>query len=166
FKVDGIPHFEFLVKDSSGVVSQGDTTLYRQYFQLISFDSGRWVIPQFTLRPFVKTGSVLVDVAFTEDFDPKQPYHDVQEIKDVPFKMDPGWERWWYATAVLLILLTLMAYWLTQPRKPRPQAPAPVAGTAYKRAMQTLKELKARPVGKNVFYAQLVEVFRTYVLER
>lgn len=166
FKVDSIPHFEFIIKDSSKILQSGDTTIYHQYYQLTSFDSGRWVIPQFTLRPFVKTSSILVDVMFTEDFDPQQPYHDVQEIKDVPFKMDAGIERWWYLVAAALILLVLMIYWATQPKKPQPERKIIAAGTAHRKAIQSLQELKQRMPGKKIFYAGLVEIFRTYILDR
>lgn len=166
FKVDSIAHFEFLVKDSSRVLQQGDTTLYHQYFQLTSFDSGRWVIPQFTLRPFVKTNSLLVDVVFTENFDPKQPYHDVQPIKDVPFKLDADLERWWYLVAAALIVLTLIIYRVTAPRKTKPVIKPVSSETAYKKALRSLSELKAAQPDEKSFYAQLVEIFRTYILER
>lgn len=166
FKVDSIPHFEFLVRDSSRILQQGDTTLYQQYFQLTSFDSGRWVIPQFTFRAFVKTNSVLVDVAFTEDFDPRQPYHDVQPLKDVPFKMDAELERWWYFGAALLILLTLIVYWMTAPRRAKRVISAVSPESAYKRAMQGLHDLQAKKPDEKRFYAQLIEIFRTYILER
>ncbi|HMR84709.1 MAG TPA: hypothetical protein PKE30_16305 [Niabella sp.] len=166
FKVDSIPHFEFIIKDSSKVLQNGDTTIYHQYYQLTSFDSGRWVIPQFTLRPFVKTSSILVDVVFTEDFDPQQPYHDVQEIKDVPFKMDAGFERWWYLAAAALILLVLVIYWATQPKKTQPENKITATETAYRKAIQSLQELKQRMPDKKSFYAGLVEIFRTYILER
>jgi len=166
FKVDSLPHFEFIVKDSSKVLQKGDTTIYHQYYQLTSFDSGRWVIPQFTLRPFVKTSSILVNVVFTENFDPKQPYHDVQEIKDVPYKIDAGVERWWYLIAATLILLVLLIYWVTQPKKVRPETKIVADGTAYRKAIQSLQELKQRGPDKKRFYAQLVEIFRTYILER
>ncbi len=167
FKVDSIPHFEFLVRDSSRILQRGDTTLYQQHFQLTSFDSGRWVIPQFAFRAFVKTNSVLVNVVFTENFDPKQPYHDVQAVKDVPFKMDAELERWWYLGAALLILLTLVIYWITEPRREKkPVISAASPASAYKRAMRSLQDLKAGRPDEKRFYAQLVEIFRTYVLER
>jgi len=166
FKVDSIAHFEFLVKDSSRISQQGDTTLYQQHFQLTSFDSGRWVIPQFELRAFVKTNSLLVDVVFTDDFDPQKPYNDVQAIKDVPFKMDAELERWWYLGAALLILLTLIIYWITQPRQAKTVTSSVSSVTAYKRAIQSLGGLKAEKPDEKRFYAQLVEIFRTYILER
>ncbi|GAB3425446.1 hypothetical protein GCM10027516_27900 [Niabella aquatica] len=166
FKVDSIPHFEFIIKDSFKVLQKGDTTVYHQYYQLASFDSGRWVIPQFTLRPFVKTNSILIDVVFTDNFDPRQPYHDVQEIKDVPFKIDAGIDRWWYMIAAILILLVLVIYWATPPGKARADTKIIAAGTAYRKAMQSLQELKQRGPDKQRFYTQLVEIFRTYILER
>lgn len=166
FKVDSIPHFEFLVKDSSGVQQRGDTTLYHQYFQLTSFDSGRWVIPSFELRPFVKTNSLLMDVTFTDNFDPQQPYHDVQAIKEVPFTIDATVERWWYAGALFLILLTLLIYQLTRPRQPKPSVSPGSSATAYEKALRNLAGLNSDENDDKYFYAQLVEIFRTYILER
>ena len=166
FKVDSIAHFEFIVKDSASTTQNGDTTIFRQYYQLTSFDSGKWVIPSFTLRPFVKTNSLLVDVVFTENFDPKQPYHDVQKIKGVPFKIDASLEKWWYPVAVLFILLTLIVYWLTEEKKPARPKRNMYSETAYKKALRSLKEIKDTRVNEKDYYAQLVEVFRTYVLER
>ncbi|MCH5717326.1 hypothetical protein [Niabella hibiscisoli] len=151
FKVDSIAHFEFLVRDSSHILQQGDTTLYQQYFQLTSFDSGRWVIPQFTLRAFVKTNSLLMDVVFTDDFDPQKPYNDVQAIKDVPFKMDAELERWWYLGAALLILLALLVYWITQPRQSKPVVSSVSSVTAYTKAIQNLGNLKAEKPMRSVF---------------
>lgn len=162
FKLDSIPHFEFLKKDSLSIVTKGDTSIYRQHYQLTSFDSGRWVIPQFTLRPFVKTASLLVDVVYTDNFDPAQPYHDVQEIKTVPFKIDADIEKWWYFGAAFLIFLTLLVYWLTRERKPRPVPVERTTDTAYQKAKLALKQLKESEPD----YAQLVDIFRGYILER
>ncbi|MCH5596930.1 BatD family protein [Niabella ginsengisoli] len=166
FKVDSIPHFEFVVRDSFKVTQKGDTTIYHQHYQLTSFDSGRWVIPSFALRKFVKTNSVLVDVVFTENFDPKQPYYDVQEIKGVPFKLDANLEKWWYIIAGLLIILTLIIYLLTAEKRSKPQRTMVSGDTPYKKAIRHLTELKQSKPEEKSFYAQLVEIFRTYVLER
>ena len=166
FKVDSIPHFEFLIKDSSNVLQQGDTTIYRQYFQLTSFDSGRWVIPQFTFRPFVKTNTVLVDVAFTEDFDASKPYNDVKEIKEVPFKLNADIERWWYRIAAFLIFITVLIYWATDKQKPKQKKRLLSPESAYKKAMEHLQKLKQHTLNETSFYAQLIEIFRTYIEER
>lgn len=166
FSIDSISHFEFIVKDSFTVLQTGDTTVYRQYYQLASFDSGRWVIPPFTLRPYVKTNSVLVDVVFTENFDPKQPYHDVKPIVNVSFKISATFEKWWYWIAAILILITLLIYRLTI-KKERKQMPAKhIAENAYKKALRSLDEIKRNNADAKIFYKQLVDIFRTYILER
>lgn len=166
FKVDSLAHFEFITRDSSGVIQRGDTSYYHQYFQLRSFDSGRWVIPPFTLRPFVKTSSLLIDVMFTENFDPRQPYHDVQEIKGVPFKIDADIEKWWYLIAAFLIFLTLLIYWLTGPRKPAAVRKRSGSATPFVKAVNSLEDLKKSQPEEKLFYAQLVEIFRDYIAER
>ncbi len=166
FEVDSIPHFEFLQKDSSSIIVKGDTSIYRQHYQLTSFDSGRWVIPQFTFRPFVKTPSLLIDVVFTDNFNPDQPYHDVQEIKEVQFQMDAELESWWYPVAVLLILFTLLIYWLTRKREPGSKRVEHTADTARQRAKTALKQLKEKETDEKKLYAGLVDIFRAYILER
>ena len=166
FKVDSIPHFEFLIKDSTRTIQKGDTSIFKQYYQLTSFDSGQWVIPSFTFRPFVKTNSILIDVVFTEDFDPTQPYHDVQDVLDVSFRMDPSQERWWYPIVIFLIVLVLLIYWITGER---PQQAKPVkksTESAYAKALRNLKELKTSHIHEKGYYEQLIEIFRAYVLER
>lgn len=164
FKVDTIHHFEIITKDSTQTLKGGDTTVIRQYFQLTSFDSGRWVIPPFTLRPYVKTNSVLMDVVFTENFDPNQPYHDVQDIRGVSFKLNKTVEDWWYFLWALLILLVLIIYWLTGEKRPKRKKYIPPEG-AYKKAMRSLKELKQKKPAAIPYYTQLVEIFRTYIRE-
>ena len=166
FELDSIPHFEFLTRDSISNITKGDTNIYRQHYQLLSFDSGRWVIPSFTYRPFVKTASILVDVVYTDPFDPSQPYHDVQELKEIAFKLEEGMEKWWYASAVFLILLTLLIHWLTRERKPKPVQMQRAAGTAYQRAKAALKQLKTTEANCAILYTGPVDILRTYLLER
>ncbi|GAB3017682.1 BatD family protein [Niabella terrae] len=166
FKVDSIAHFEMLVSDSSQQIQKGDTLVYQQYYQLTSFDSGRWVIPPFQLRPFVKTNSILVDVIFTQDFDPAKPYNDLQPIRDAPFRLSPAIEKWWYPLALLLILLTLLIHLLTRPRKKKAPVRLATAPGAYKKALRELKTLRESGAAPKAFYTQLIDIFKTYILER
>lgn len=165
FNVDSIAHFEIISKDSISSTKSGDTLIVKQYYKLLSFDSGQWVIPPFLLRPFVKTNSILIDVVYTEGFDPNQAYHDVQKIKGIPFAIDVNVERWWYPTALMLILLTLIIYWLTQEKKIKLKD-RHSHNSAYKTAMQQLVALKKSDAECKKLYAELVEIFRTYVFER
>lgn len=115
FKIDSIAHFEFLKRDSVVRKEEGGSVLVQQYYRIISFDSGRWVIPAFVLQNYIKTAPVVVDIVFTDPFDANQPYHDVQAIRDVPFAKD--FEKWWYLIAAALILITFIVYWLTAAKK-------------------------------------------------
>ncbi|MBZ4192302.1 hypothetical protein [Niabella beijingensis] len=163
-KIDTIPHFEFLDKDSVVKETIDGKQVIRQYFRITSFDSGRWVIPPLVLETDIKTAAILMDVVFTEPFDPSQPYHDIQDIRSVPFRLSKQFEKWWYMVALLLVLVTLAVYWMTGEKKPREAAK--IYKGAYARAKQQLGELKASRVPENRFYARLVEILRAYLSER
>lgn len=166
FELDTIPHFEFITKDSIERKINGDTTIINQYYQLTSFDSGQWVIPPIILRPYIKTNSVLIDVGYTEGFDPQQPYKDVKPLKEIPFKLDASIEKWWYLIALILILIVLIIYKATDPKKKiitNNVSPA----SAFKRAMASLLELRAsNEKDEKLFFSKLVEIYRTYIWER
>lgn len=162
FKVDSIPHFEFLRKDSITRTEEGGATLIRQYFQLTSFDSGQWVIPQFQLRQFVRTNSLLVNVVFTDPFDPNQPYHDVQDVRSVPINKSKL--LLWVGLALAAILLIAMIIYFATQKKMKffSQAKDP----PYDNAKKRMKALKQDKPGEKVFYETLVGIFRNYVRQR
>lgn len=163
FKVDSIPHFEFLKKDSVWRGEEGGATVIRQFFQLTSFDSGQWVIPPFELRQFVKTNSLLVNVVFTRPFDPSQPYHDIQDVRSVPISKSQL--LLWIALALALILFIVIIIYFATNKKlkflSQWQKDPP-----YEAAIKGLKNLKAQKPEEKVFYENLINIFRTYVLRR
>ncbi|MBO9620065.1 MAG: hypothetical protein J7539_13635 [Niabella sp.] len=164
FRLDTIPHFEFLKKDSVANEESGGVQVIAHYYRLTSFDSGRWVIPPIAITPDAKTEAIYVEVVFTSPFDPGQPYHDIQDIRTVPFQLSKGFEKWWYLIALLLMMLTVAIYWMTEDQKPRKEVQ--LARGAYARAKQELKALQTAGVTTNRYYAKLVEIFRTYLSER
>ncbi|MFV0605487.1 MAG: hypothetical protein ACK5NK_06545 [Niabella sp.] len=163
FKIDSIPHFEFLQKDSIIKSEEEGAILIRQYYQLTSFDSGQWVIPQFQLRPYVKTNSLLVNVVFTRPFDPAQPYHDIQDIQTVP--INKSRLLLWLALSLAgLLLLVIIIYFITQKRlKFLPQKPME---PPYEEAKKEIAFLRKGDNDEKVFYEGLVSVFRNYVRRR
>lgn len=163
FKIDSIPHFEFLKKDSIQKTEEGGATLIRQYFQLTSFDSGQWVIPPFQLRQFVKTNSVLVNVVFTNPFDPNQPYHDIQDVKSVPINKNQL--LLWLALGIALILLLAMIIYFASQKKLKFQLQKP-KDPPYEDAKKRMKLLKGDKPGEKIFYESLVSIFRNYVRQR
>jgi hypothetical protein len=163
-KLDSIPHFEFLKKDSFSKANENGVFILRQFYRITSFDSGKWVIPPIPLRPNVKTQSILVEVGYTDSFDPTKPYHDVQDIKEVPFVMQPQYEKWWYPVAFLLITLTIVVYWLTGPKKEKIKNPKPTEAP-FDKALRRLRQLK-NSVSITGDYQELIEIFRTYIKEK
>lgn len=162
FQIDSIPHFEFLRKDSIYRTEEGGATIIRQYFQLTSFDSGQWVIPQFRLSQFVRTNSLLMNVVFTSPFDPNQPYHDIQDVRNVP--VDKNRVLLWIALAIAaVLLLVMMLYFATQKKlKFFSQAKDP----PYHEAKKRLKALNQQQPEEIIFYETLVSIFRNYVRAR
>ncbi len=160
--IDTIPHFELIVKDSMIVGKRGDTGIYQHRFQLRSFDSGRWVLPV----PSVNVEPITVDVVFTENFNPQQPYHDVKEVTGVSAANNIDWEVAWYIAAAVL-LLVLVLYKALRPAKPKTMQPMPMTPqAAYDKALRMLKTLKAESLDQKEKCTQLVQIFRTYLLER
>src|SRR5262249_2817896 len=64
FVIDTIPHFE-LTKHKIDTTNTSEGTLLKQVISLTSFDSGRWVIPAFSLGENFSTDSIAIDVAFS-----------------------------------------------------------------------------------------------------
>lgn len=166
FKIDSIPHFQIIKKDSLQKTNWGDTLIVRQYFQLTSFDSGRWAIPPIVLRPFVRTNSVLIDVVYSDGFNPDDPYSDVKELQEIPFQVNSTIEKWWYGIVLILIVLVLIIYFLTGNTKQKSKEPAASSNNAYKKAIKDLNLLQQSNVEGRLYCFQLVDIFRTYLLER
>jgi hypothetical protein len=162
FKIDSIPHFELLKKDSISKKEEGDFLIIKQYFQLTSFDSGQWVIPPFALNPFSKTNSILINVVFTTPFNPDQPYHDIRNIRSVPINKKQI--LLWMARALAICLcIVIVIYFITNkkwniflPRK---------KDLPYEIAMANLKKLKANQTNEKLIYENLVNIFRSYIFK-
>lgn len=162
FKVDSIPPFEFLKKDSIQKTEEGGATLIRQRFQLTSFDSGQWVIPPFELRQFVKTNSLLVNVVYTRPFHPDQPYHDIQDVQTVP--VNKSRILLWLALGIgLLLLLAVIIYFSTQKKL---RFFSQVKELPYDGAKKRMIALKQAGLDKKLVYESLVTIFRNYVTQR
>ncbi len=165
FKIDSLAHFEILTTDSMVTTQEGGVQSIKQYYQLTSFDSGRWVIPPVTLRPNVKTSSILMDVVFSEPFDPLQPYHDIQDIHSIKFQMGKDFEKWWYGITLTLILITLITFWLSGMRKTK-NAEIKASEHAYHKARRLMEALKKRKPDPTTLYIGMVDIFRGYIFEK
>jgi hypothetical protein len=164
FQLDSIPHFVIISKDSVVHSNTNGVAVLKQYVQITSFDSGRWAIPQIALRPNVKTASVLVDVAFSEPFDANLPYHDVQDVRDVP--SNKKLILFFIAAAIAFLLIIVVIIYFAMQKRITIKPDLPSKDHPYEKAKKKLQALKMGKVEQNIFYEHLVQIFRTYILER
>jgi hypothetical protein len=162
FKIDSIPHFEFLKKDSALQKEENNIVVIKQYFQLTSFDSGQWVIPPFSLNPVVKTNSLLINVVFTTPFNPDQPYHDIRNVHNVPINKKQI-ALWIAGMLAILLCIVIIIYFISN--KKLKKFSFRKKDSPYETAMKHLKNLKANQTNEKLFYENLVNIFRTYIFK-
>lgn len=160
--VDSFPHFEIVgspVFDTS--IKEGYTFIHGVY-QLISFDSGHWVIPPFRLGA-VASDSIIVDVVYS-DADPSKPYNDIKDVIPVEEKKK-GFP--WLIFAGGALILAVLLYLLFRKKQPAIKVMVPVVQTdPYQEAMQGLQLWKGRTQDVKAYYSGLVSVFRLYIFRK
>lgn len=164
FRLDSIPHFEFLEEPVTDSSNDNGNTIIKTMYTITSFDSGHWVIPSYIMSGQLRTDSIGIDVVFS-DFDPNQDYHDIKDIIEVKPKKKIPW--WWYAAGGALLLLLAVIYFLRK-KKPvivKKESPAGFLN-AYDEAMKELDELQRSKTDPKAFYSKLTGIFRVYVFRR
>lgn len=162
FNIDSIAHFEFLQQSKIDTANTSSGTLLVRIIPITSFDSGRWVIPSFSLADNLATDTIPVDVGFSS-FDPNQDYHDIKDIIEVTPATKRQW--WWYIAGGGLLLLLLLIYLF---RKKKPQGittPQPFTN-AYEEAMEQIAKLQREGSDPKQYYSELTGIFRLYVFRK
>jgi hypothetical protein len=150
-----------------------DGRYYRQYLTVTSFDSGFHAIPRLPFVAGLKrsfSDSVPIEVDFSK-FDPKQDYHDIRDIIDIP---NP-YVHWigWIVGFITLSSLALVI-WLVAKQHREPDVSGPVMVVArlspYEEAMKQLDELAGQAAWENgpvkTYYTRLNDILRLFVLRR
>lgn len=171
FTIDSIEHFEFLQKGKIDTANTSKGTELKQLFRLTSFDSGRWVIPAYSLAhsESLRTDSIVINVGFMA-MDTTKDYNDIKEIIEIEAEKKQDWT--WYYVGGGALLLALLIYLLTRKKKKKAtdEAAATQATDPFRDAMENLEQLKqADYPGKGdtkKYYTRLTEIFRTYVEKR
>lgn len=160
---DSIPHFEIQGKPVIDSSSDQQGKRGKAVYNLISFDSGQWVIPPFVAAEGLQSEAIPVTVFFT-DADPQQDYHDIKDILEAPAaKRRFGW--WWYAAGALL--LALLAWFFYRKKKVRPPLQPPVpALSAYEEALRLLEKLEKENPVRDEWHKRLTGIFRVYIFRR
>lgn len=174
FPLDSLSHFEFVEKGKIDTVATAEGKTYKQTILITSFDSGRWAIPSLPLQSGNKsflTDSIPVSVAYS-NFDPKQDYHDIKDILEVP-NPNTGYINW-VLTGLVLVSVLAIVYFLRKKVAVQPQ-PVVVKKAVSKlsplqEALQSLEELAKQGGAVNgeakVFHTRLSDIFRWYLYRR
>lgn len=162
FHVDSLPHFEILEQQKIDTADTDGGTGLSQVIRITSWDSGHWVIPQFTLGGSLFTDSIGIDVGFSP-FDTAQPYHDIKAIIEVkPEEAKKKWPWWYYVIGAVVLIALLLVFLVRKKKKPEvkiTEAPP----DAYQIAMTELDKLQKQKGEARVYYTKLIDIFRTYV---
>ena len=164
FRLDTIPHFEFIEKQKIDTVNTNEGTVLKQTLLLTSFDSGSLVIPPFVLdeETGIQTDSIPVEVSFSP-FDTAQAYHDVKDIIHIePVKEKPDWTWFIIATVAVAALLFFLFF-----RKKKKPVVAPVPDiNIFEKTLQELETLKRTKPPAREYYIRITDIFRTYLDKR
>ena len=163
FAIDTIDHFEFLEKGKIDTVNTSSGTMLRQQLLITSFDSGKWIIPSYTLdrQNEIKTDSFIINVGFTP-FDSAQDYHDIKDIIGV--EVEKKKKSYWIYIIAGVGLLLLMFYLLTKRKKPK--ATVETIVNPFEEAMHQLEALQKQNLPVKEYYTRLTDIFRTYLAKR
>jgi hypothetical protein len=157
--IDTIPHFELIGFPKIDTIKKENTVQVRGIYTITSFDSGRWMIPAFSISRNVSSDSIPVEVVFS-DFDPKQDYHDIKDIIETKEEVKK-FPWWWIALGVLL--LAIIIYFIIKRKPVKQTSPGRSLLTAYQEAMQKLEQLgRSKPASKE-YYSSLTDIFRIYI---
>lgn len=173
FKLDTIPHFEFLDKGKTDTSSDMNGKEIVQVLTLTSFDSGHFQIPALVLNSGNKkfsTDSIGIDVAYTAAFNQSQDYRDIHDIVEVPKQ---SWLRYipWIIGIVTLIAIAVLVYVLTRSKKiVKLEQPVASKLPPYEEAVQALQELRKKGWALDgqvkTFYSTLNDILRIFILRK
>ena len=160
--IDTINHFEFLGERVTDTLKKDGGISIRDIYTITSFDSGRWIIPSYTLSPGVNTDTITVTVFFS-DFNSNQDYHDIKDIIEIsPAKKRPVWPY----TAGGIILLVLLLFFLLRKKNTVNNSTLERVIDPYEEAMKELALLKKEKPGVKIFYSKLTDIFRLYIFRK
>lgn len=170
---DSIGHFEFIEKSKADTLTFKDNSRsIEQQFYFTSFDSGKWVLPSFALKPddpsgqmlSLATDSFLVSVNYSPS-DGTNQLHDIKPVMDVKIV---DYTPWYIAGGILLLLLAAWLVWrYLKKRKKNQPAEAPNLLSPFAEAMQELDKLSSIDLEREEevkdFHVRCSSIFRRFL---
>lgn len=158
--IDTIPHFEIMEKSKVDTQRYEQQLILSQTITLTGWDSGKWVIPAFKF-PQGNTAAIPVKVSWALPFDPKKPYNDIKDIKDVKIEEPTSW--YWYFLAIILLIVLFMLFF---PGTEKEKKEVLLDANAYQKAIRQIDDLESENLYVNdprEFFTKLTNIFRWYL---
>lgn len=173
---DSLQHFEVVEKSKiDSTFTNQKLTGLSQTLTFTSFDSGKWVIPQFNVDFNPSNGDSAYNL-YTDSFaiavsyqqDTTNILRDIKAIRDVK-EEKPIW-YWIVAAAGLLLLIVLgigLYYYLKKRKKTVPAGPVL---SPYQQAVKDLEKIKqldlSDAAGIKTYHTKLTEILKQYLVAR
>jgi hypothetical protein len=172
------PHLEILSKTPLDTLATKDsnTLRYRQGVQVVSYDSGAWVLPTIPFQYLDKQDTIFAEFP-EKSIVVLAPAVDLsKDIRGIEGVLDPGyhWMEWlpWLLLSLGLITLFVFAvkWWLRRKQKQK-EIPVPIPQeelvNPLEEALQSLEIIRKRADWKQgkvkVYYSDLVDLMRRYI---
>lgn len=158
--IDTIPHFEIMERSKVDTTVNNNQLTLTQTLTLTSWDSGKWNIPPLNFEGG-RSAPISVKVNWDLPFNPKQPYHDIKDIRDVKVEEPSNW-YWYFLLAIILIALFLLFF----SEKEKKENDKPVLdANAYQKALKQLDDLDdgRKDIETKQLYTKMLHIFRWYL---
>ncbi len=172
FRLDSIPHFEFISKGKPDTTDGIDGKKIEQVLTITSYDTGYQQIPALELQAGNKTydtDTIGIAVAYTEA-DLSKDYHDIKEIEDV---QPPKWVKYlpWIIAAGILLLGAIVILAIRKLKKRREVPAIPVIKLSpYEEAMEAMEELRKKGWNlqdeEKAYYTRLNNILRQFIARK
>lgn len=177
FVPDSIAHFEVISRGKIDSTFKGNQVAsILQTITLTSFDSGKWVIPAFSIKFDPQKGdtsyqyltdALPITVSFSTT-DTSSVLKDIKPIKEVEM-INPIW--YWVSGGILFIVIASILVWLyKRSRKKKPAIAEMDKVSPFEEAMLALEKLKeydlAEPTSLKVVHSRLGEILKRYLSRR
>lgn len=173
FRIDTIPHLEFIEKAVPQETDGIDGKVMQQVFTVTSYDTGYWSIPKFSINVSNReysSDTLGLRVDYDAGFNSEENYRDIKETEDVEV-IATGTKRWLIFAGGALLLILLLYLFLRKKKKVTGGSAKPaLVLSPFEEARQLLEALrKERPndlVSIKSFYTRLNDVFRNYLVKQ
>ncbi len=161
---DTLDGFEVVGRSAIDTIRKLDSNRYQQLITFTSFDSGRWVLPQFELTENIFTDSVEINVGYSKP-DSTNVLRDIKPIIE-PNEKKIKWHYYLIAALVLAFLNGAIVRSVINARKKKPTV-FQAKISAIEEALQSINEIQSNKLTSaeeiKQYHTRLSDIFKNYL---